>query len=92
MEQYPKVGTSVFLRTVTMYYVGRVTNVTKDYIFLTDAAWIADTIRWHEAIRDGKMREVEPYPDGLEIAIARGALVEISPWLHPLLRECSTTT
>ena len=78
-------GQSVFIRTVTHYYTGRVTNTSESVIMLEDAAWIADTGRYHIALRDGILNEVEPIPSW--VIINREAIVDIVPWNHPLPRE-----
>jgi hypothetical protein len=77
---------NVFIRTVTFAYTGRVVEATAEYIAITDAAWIADTGRWTQAIGNGTLNEVEPYPDGLVVLVSKGAIVEISEWTHPLPR------
>ena len=71
-----------FIRTVTFAYTGRVVAVSDDWIQITDAAWIADTGRWSDAIATGSLQEVEPYPDGQNVLIARGGVIEVSEWNH----------
>jgi hypothetical protein len=78
-------GSCVLIRTVTHYYVGRITEVTKLTIHLEDAAWVADTGRFTEALTTGTLGEVEPFPDGVLVFIQ--ACVDISPWAHELPRE-----
>ena len=80
------VGRKVFIRTVTHYYTGMVSLVTKEEVVLTEAAWVADTGRFAEALRTGSLTEVEPYPDG-PVSINRGAIVDVSVWAHDLPRE-----
>lgn len=79
------VGRSYFLRTVTHYYTGKLLAVYDDALLLGDAAWIADTGRFGEALKTGRLVEVEPYPDRL--IVARGAIVDACLWDHPLPRE-----
>jgi hypothetical protein len=79
------VGSTVLVRCVTHYYTGRIVSVTKEEILLSDAAWIADTGKFSEALANGVLREVEPYPDGI-ISISRGAIVDVCTWNHPLPR------
>ena len=79
-----KVGVAYLIRTVTMTYTGRVVTVTDTDIVLADAAWVADTGRYYDALRDGKLAEVEPYPD--RVIVSRGALVDCAPWGHALPR------
>ena len=79
------VGRAVFVRTVTHYYTGRVGLVKQGEVVLTDAAWIADTGRWHNALRDGTLSEVEPYL--APVSINRDAIVDVTEWKHALPRE-----
>lgn len=78
------VGRSVFVRLVTHYYTGRIVKLTRDEIVLADAAWIADTGRFADALARGTLSEVEPYP-GL-VTLSRGALVDCCEWKHALPR------
>lgn len=80
-----KTGKSYFFRTVTQFITGRVERVTPKEIILSDAAWIADTGRFSDALKTGKLNEVEPFPG--EIILGRGAIVDCCEWLHPLPRE-----
>lgn len=82
-----RVGNSVFIRTVTNYYTGRVVGVTKSEILLTDAAWVADTGRFADFLKTGNANEVEPYPDGMVVSVPRDSGAEVSNWAHPLLRS-----
>lgn len=81
-----KIGETVFIRTVTYHYTGRVLAVYANEIVLADATWVADSGRWSAALQTGTLSEVEPYPDGAEVVISRGAIVDVSPWRHPLPR------
>lgn len=56
-----EVGKSYLIRTVTLYYTGRVVNITGKFIELEEAAWIADTGRWADASKSGDFNEVEPF-------------------------------
>jgi hypothetical protein len=78
------VGDAVFIRTVTYHYTGKIAAITPGEIVLADAAWIADSGRFHVALATGALSEVEPYPAG--VVISRGAIVDVSPWAHPLPR------
>jgi hypothetical protein len=82
-----KLEKNYFIRTVTHHLTGKLIKVTGKELVLTDAAWIADDGRFHEAIRDGKLNEVEPFPDGCEVIVGRGALVDCVQWSHPLPRS-----
>ena len=81
-----RVGNKVFIRAVTHYLTGEVVIVNRDEIVLRNAAWIADTGRWSEALRSGTLSEVEPYPDDLLVCVGRGAVVDYCDWHHELPR------
>jgi hypothetical protein len=74
-----QIGKLYFIRTVTMYYVGRLISVGDQEITLDDCAWVADTGRFSECLKTGKLNEVEPFPDG-PVLIGRGAIVDASIW------------
>ncbi len=79
-----RVGASVIVRSVMFFYTGRVVSIDETWLVLSDAAWIADTGRWSEALKTGSLGEVEPYPD--VVAISKGAIVDVSTWSHTLPR------
>ena len=78
-------GSKVIIRTVTHYYVGEVVESgSEGYVGLVKCSWVADTGRWHIALRDGTLSEVEPYPAGDVVLVNLGAVVDIAPWAHEL--------
>lgn len=82
-----RVGDTVFVRTVTYHYTGRIVAIYPGEIVLADAAWIADSGRWSVALATGTLAEVEPYPGGTDVVISRGAIVDVCGWEHPLPRS-----
>lgn len=80
-----QVGKTVFVRTVTNFFTGTITEIAEHEVSFSDASWIADTGRFHQFLKDGKLNEVEPIPDGL-LTIGRGAIVDVSTWNHILPR------
>lgn len=80
-----KVGNAVLIRAVTMFYTGRIVEITKDEIVLDDAAWIADTGRFSDALVTGVLNEIEPFVE--PVAIGRGAIVDVTHWTKALPRE-----
>ena len=78
-------GTSYLIRTVTMMYTGRLEWVTDTDLLLRDAAWIADSGRYSDALANGTLDEVEPYPDA--VCVSRAAIVDFAIWSHPLPRD-----
>jgi len=81
------VGRDVIIRTVTHTLIGTLTEVSDDVLTLLDASWIADSGRWADALRDGTLSEVEPFPGGAEVCVGRGAVVDLTRWDHALPRE-----
>lgn len=78
----------VFIRTVTYHYTGEVMSETKDEIVLINAAWIADSGRFAQAMSSGEFSEVEPYPDEFQVAIKQGSITDIvRNWPHDLPRK-----
>jgi len=80
------VGEAVFIRTVTLYYTGRIKAITDSDILLSDAAWIADMgARFADSIKDGTLGEVEPFLD--DATVNRDVVIDITKWKHPLPRD-----
>lgn len=77
-----KVGNCYLIRTVTMILVGRLEWVGDKELELSSASWIADTGRFYNAIKEGKLNEVEPFSNN--ILIGRGALIDATVWTHKL--------
>lgn len=70
-----EIGENYLIRTVTMIDTGRVVMVTPQEIVLEDAAWIADTGRFADALAKAEFNEVEPFPAG-RVIIGRGAIID----------------
>jgi hypothetical protein len=79
------VGEDYLIRTVTMIYTGRLVALTPTDFVLEDAAWIADTGRFSDALAKGSLSEVEPYPG--RVVVSRASYVDAAVWKHPLPRE-----
>lgn len=76
------VGKTYFIRTVTHYVVGRLAAVYPQELVMHEASWVADTGRWHDALKTGTLNEVEP-----SLApkfVGRGSIVDVEEWNHPL--------
>lgn len=75
------VGEKFFFRTVTYHMTGRVKKIIGSIIELENAAWIADSGRFMNAIKEGKLNEVEPVGRAyLNIQ----TVVDFFPWTHKL--------
>lgn len=75
------VGEKFFFRTVTYHLTGRVKKVIGSIIELEDAAWIADSGRFMEAIKEGKLNEVEPVGKAF---LNIQTVTDFFPWKHKL--------
>ena len=74
-EQGWEIGKTYLIRTVTMIDTGRVVAVTEHEIVLEDAAWIADTGRFSQALAAAEFSEVEPFPCG-RVIVGRGSIID----------------
>lgn len=70
-----EIGANYLIRTVTMIDTGRLVSVTEQELVVEDAAWIADTGRFSDALKSVNFGEVEPFPDG-RVIIGRGSIVD----------------
>ena len=78
------VGEKYIIRTVTMIQTGRLAYLDEHELVLEDAAWIADTGRWADAISTGALNEIEPFED--DVIVGRAAIVDATVWRHALPR------
>ena len=79
------VGKNVFVRTVTHHHTGRLAHIDDRFLTLDDAAWIADDGRFADALANGTLSEVEPFPGTCLVAV--GAIVDVCEWQHGLPRK-----
>lgn len=70
-----QIGKSYLIRTVTMIDTGVLVGVGDKELVLEEAAWIADTGRFSEAIAKAEFNEVEPFPKG-RIIINRSCVID----------------
>ena len=75
------VGGKYFFRTVTYHMTGRVKKVIGSILELENAAWIADSGRFMQAIKNGELKEVEPVGRAY---INIQTVVDFFPWRHEL--------
>lgn len=80
-----EIGKNYLIRGVTMYQVGRLVAIDAHELILADAAWVADTGHFNEALKTGTFNEVEPFIHG-PIAVGRGQIVDASlfPFALPI--------
>lgn len=79
-----EIGGKYFIRTVTYFATGEVEEIRGDFLVLKDAAWVADTGRFRQAIMDGVLNEVEP----VEVAmfVNMNSITDAFEWEHNLPR------
>ena len=70
-----EIGKNYLIRTVTMIDTGKLVAVTEHELVLEDAAWIADTGRFAQAVEAAEFGEVEPFPKG-RVVIGRGSIID----------------
>ena len=79
-----RVGLCYLIRTVTMTWTGRLIAFGEHELVLGDAAWIADTGRYHAATNEDALSEVEPVEG--PVIIGRGSVVDAREWKSALPR------
>ena len=75
MSDIWEVGKNYLIRTVTMIDTGRLVAVGEHELVLEDAAWIADTGRFQQALESASFSEVEMFPKG-RVIIGRAAVID----------------
>jgi len=75
------IGKKFFFRTVTYHCTGRVVSLIGTIAQLENAAWIADSGRFADAIAKGELSEVEPV--GI-MYLNLQTVVDFFPWNHKL--------
>ena len=70
-----EIGKIYLIRTVTMIDTGRLVAVTPHELVLEDAAWIADTGRFMQAVEKAEFGEVEPFPAG-RVIVGRCSVID----------------
>ena len=75
------VGEKYFFRTVTYHLTGRVKKIIGSILELENAAWIADSGRFMQAIKNGELKEVEPVGQAY---VNINSVTDFFPWKHKL--------
>ena len=78
------IGQKLFIRTVTYHMTGKVVKRMGAFIQLEDAAWIADSGRFSDAIKKGTLDEVEPVGTAW---LNLSSVVDFFPWKFKLPTE-----
>lgn len=77
-----EIGKNYLVRTVTMIQLGKLQVVTEKELLLSDACWVADTGRFHEALENGDLNEIEMF--NRDVIVGRGAIIDATEWMSPL--------
>lgn len=86
MNSYPySIGEKYLIRTVTHYYIGVLKNVFEEELLLSSASWIPDTGRFYDALKTGKLDEVEPIIG--DVIVGRGAVIDAIMWGHDVPKD-----
>lgn len=80
-----EIGESYFFRTMTFHLTGKVKEIKGNFLVLEEAAWIADSGRFNEAINKGELSEVEPVE--VETYLNVNSITDAFEWKHKLPRE-----
>ena len=75
------IGKAFYFRTVTYHITGKVEKICGKILTLSTAAWIADSGRFTQAIKHGKLNEVEPVGNAF---INLDTVTDFFPWIHKL--------
>lgn len=78
------VGKKWFFRLIPFHVVGRVVKVIGNIVELEGASWVADSGRFMNAIKEGKLNEVEPTGKAF---INIDSVCDFYPWNFDLPEE-----
>lgn len=82
-----KIGENYFIRTVTHILVGKLVHKTDQELILNNCSWIADTGRYHDALKTGNLNEIEPYPSESLVHVNRASFIDAVIWEHELPKD-----
>jgi hypothetical protein len=74
------IGENYLIRTVTMIVIGHLKWVGDSELIMSSASWVADTGRFHDALKTGKLNEVEPFLN--DVIVGRGSIIDATVWTH----------
>lgn len=80
-----KLGKNYLIRTVTYHHVGKLVEITDSDLVLESASWVADSGRFHTALKTGDLDEVEPFVN--PVIINRSSIIDATVWDHDLPQE-----
>jgi hypothetical protein len=77
-----EVGKNYFIRTVTMHLVGNLSHIDHRELVLRRASWIADSGRFHDALKHGAFNEIEPFVN--DVIVNRSSIIDATIYCHVL--------
>ena len=77
-----QIGKAYLIRTVTMHLIGKLKAINNKELLLDDAVWVADSGRFHNALKDGELNEIEPFID--QVILNRDCIVDATIWNHTI--------
>ena len=78
------IGKKLYIRTVTYHLTGKVKARIGNFFHLVEAAWIADSGRFMDAIKKGELSEVEPVGEAM---VNVNSITDMFIWKHELTNE-----
>ena len=84
-DTHIEVGKCYLIRTVTLYHTGRVKSIKGNEVLLEHAAWIAETKRFHDSLKNNEFKEVEPFVK--DVIVYRTAFIDVTEIDGPHVRQ-----
>lgn len=87
-DSFFEIGKAYFIRCVTYHSVGIVKAVKDKELLLTRASWVAESGRFHDALKYGfasQNAEIEPFIN--DVIINRDSIVDATVWTADLPAE-----
>lgn len=79
-----KIGEKYLIRTVTYFALGKLDEITGDFLVLSESSWVADTGRFTQALANGDLNEVEITG---ACFVNMASIVDAFPWKHELPKK-----
>jgi hypothetical protein len=76
-NSFVKKGSNYLIRTVTMIYTGKIEDENKESFLLSSCAWIPETERWTQSLKNCEFKEVELYPENEKVILFKGAIIDM---------------
>lgn len=73
-----EIGSKYLIRTATVYVTGLLKSITATDLLLSEASWIPDTGRFHDALKSCVVKESEPYVN--DVIVSRGGIIDATKW------------